>query len=179
MSPLDSRMKKDRTQAAGLQTELTDLSNQEKIIQLRKDFDPDLENRQLLSRLQAEMADVQRQLDENVVNLISPQEMPELLKDLLIRQQGLQLLSLENLPPDALRINEQIDEDMIPILYRHRLRVEFAGNYLATLKYLKKLDDLPQKMVWEELEIETLEYPRARVRLQVYTLSQAKGWIGG
>ena len=169
-----------KKQASQLQLELAEMGTQEQLLLARKDFDPDLENRQQLELLQAEMAKNKRQLEETVDTLISPQEMPELLKELLVRQRKLRLLSLENLPAELLQIDEQVaDESLTPVLYRHRLRLEFSGDYLATLAYLKQLEELPRRLVWEDVEIETLEYPQAKVRLQVYTLSLTKGWIGG
>ncbi|NOY12604.1 MAG: type 4a pilus biogenesis protein PilO [Deltaproteobacteria bacterium] len=180
MNPLDLRKKRDRKQSNELRIELTELTTRQTLVEAHKDFDPDRENRRKLARLQSEVADIQRQLEANVVNLVSPQEMPELLKDLLTQQQKLQLLSLENLPAEALQINERATEDPLsPVLYRHRLRLEFVGDYLAILAYLNKLEELPRGMVWEKLEIETQVYPQARVRLQVYTLSLNRGWIGG
>lgn len=180
MNPISLRKKNLRSQVGQLQAELTELAGREQLVLVRKDYDPDRENRLQLERLQAELAKNQRQLEESVVNLISPQEMSVLLKDLLVRQKQLRLLSLENLPAEALQVGEQVAEQQFaPALYRHRLRLEFSGDYLATLAYLKKIEDLPRRMVWEEVEIETQEYPQAKVRLQVYTLSLTKGWIGG
>ncbi len=180
LSPFAQRKKAAKKQTSQLQLELTEMGTQEQLLLARKDFDPDLENRQQLESLQTEVAKNQRQLEETVDTLISPQEMPELLKDLLVRQRKLRLLSLENLPAELLQVNEQVaDEVLTPVLYRHRLRLEFSGDYLATLAYLKQLEELPRRLVWEDVEIETLEYPQAKVRLQVYTLSLTKGWIGG
>lgn len=180
MNPLDLRKKRDRKQSNELRIELTELTTRQTRVEAHKGFDPDRENRLKLARLQSEVADIQRQLEVNVVNLVSPQEMPELLKNLLTQQQRLQLLSLENLPAEVLQVNEQATEDPLsPVLYRHRLRLEFVGDYLAILAYLNKLEELPRGMVWEKLEIETQQYPQARARLQVYTLSLNRGWIGG
>lgn len=180
LNPLAQRKKAARTQVGKLQIELTEMGTREQLLLARKDFDPDLENREQLELLQTEVAKNKRQLEETIVTLISPQEMPELLKDLLVRQRKLRLLSLENLPAEPLLIDEQVaDKTLTPVLYRHRLRLEFSGDYLATLAYLKQLEALPRRLVWEEVEIETQEYPQAKVRLQVYTLSLTKGWIGG
>lgn len=180
MNSIDLRKKEMRNKENKLRVEVAELTAQEVMLRARKDFDPDRENRQQLSQLQTETAAIEGRLKENIDNLVTPQEMPDLLKDLLVQQQKLQLLSLENLPAEALRIDGQpADEKMASSLYRHRLRLEFVGDYLATLAYLNKLENLPRQLVWEELEIETQEYPQAKVRLQVYTLSLSKGWIGG
>lgn len=180
MSPLALHKKNLRRQSSQLQEELVALAGQETRLLGRKDFDPDRENRRQLEQLQAELDKNQLQLEEKVDNLVSPREMSALLKDLLVRQKKLQLLSLENLPAEAQQVTDQPAADQrAPLLYRHRLRLEFSGDYLATLDYLRKIKKLPRQLVWEELEIETQEYPQARVRLQVYTLSLTKGWIGG
>jgi MSHA biogenesis protein MshJ len=180
MSPIDMRKKSVHDQINKIETELSDLAARETVALARKDFDPDRDDRQRFEELKAAIENKQQQLGENVVNLISPQEMPDLLKELLIKQRGLQLLSLENLPAETLQINDAATEsEFSPVLYRHRLRLEFSGDYLTTLAYLKKLENLPRRLAWEEVEIETQNYPQAKVLLQVYTLSLAEGWIGG
>ena len=174
------RKKAVRNESNRLQLEVAELMTREQLVEARKGFDPDRDNRLLLEQLQADLTKDQRQLEESVGSLISPRQMPALLRQLLSRQQKLKLLSLENLPAEQLRIDEQVaEEELGPVLYRHRLRLEFSGEYLATLRYLKKLENLPRRLVWEKVEIETLNYPQAKVLLQVYTLSLEKGWIGG
>jgi MSHA biogenesis protein MshJ len=178
--PLNKRQKLLRTEASDIQSRLTDLEAREQAVTARRNFDPDLENRRRLEILQAEWDRLRDQLADNVVQLISPQEMPELLKDLLLRQEKLQLLSLENLPAEPLNIQAgAADNPLFPGLYRHRLRIEFAGDFLSTLSYLRELEQLPRHLVWKELAIETQDYPRAIMRLEVFTLSFTEGWIGG
>lgn len=180
MSSIDLRQKKAQSQSTQLRGELTELAARQQVIEARKDFDPDLENRQQLSQLKTAIDSTLQKLEASVGNLISPQEMAALLKELLVNQQNLKLIRLENRPAEALQINQALAEESFgPVLYRHRLVLEFSGGYLATLEYLKKLEELPRQMVWEELKIETQDYPQARVSLQVYTLSLSKGWIGG
>lgn len=180
MNNLDRRKKSAQKRASQATVELVELAARQRVIEARKDFDPDQENRKQLQQLQIEVAKIQTQMEESVANLISPQEMPGLLKELLVQQQKLKLISLENQPAESLQISAAVaEEQSAPVLYRHRLQLEFSGSYLATLAYLKKLENLPRQMVWEALEIETQQYPQARVRLQVYTLSLSKGWIGG
>ncbi|MDX2493509.1 MAG: type II secretion system protein GspM [Desulfuromusa sp.] len=169
-----------RSEGEKLKTSVAELKGQEAIILVRKGTDPDKENRARLDVLAQESENLQQQLKANIVNLVSPREMPELLKDLLTQQSSLQLLSLENLAPELLKLGDQVAVDVVlPTLYRHRLQMEFSGDYLTLLKYLRQLEQLPRSMVWEEVEVESNEYPKATVRLQVYTLSLTEGWIGG
>jgi len=159
---------------------LVELEAREQAVTARREVDPDRENRQRLAILEEELTKSRMQLAEKIVSLISPQEMPELLKELLRRQKGLQLTRLENLPPEELNLGEKVSEKKLSTgLYRHRLQIEFAGDYLSTLRYLRELEKLPGNLVWQQLEIETLEYPKAKVTLEVFTLSLDPGWIGG
>lgn len=180
MSPIAVRKKQALSQLGHLKIEMTDLQTRQQLVEMRKDFDPDRENRERLQALRQQLLAAQQQLEENIDNLISPQDMVQLLREMLLQQQQLKLVKLENLPVQELRVGDAAtDEPLGPVLYRHRLELVFSGKYLATLRYLQALEKLPRKLVWDELEIETEQYPTAKVRLSVYTMSLNKGWIGG
>ena len=180
LQPFVKQRNSAKKQVKILTLNLGELENQKTLIMMRKDVDPDKESRVRLDVLEQEIEKLRFQLESSIGHLVSPQEMSGLLKDLLTQQQKLQLISLENLPPELLELNHQKEEGaVLPTLYRHRLRMEFSGDYLTLLKYLRQLKQLPRSMVWEEVGIESHEYPRATVRLQVYTLSLTEGWIGG
>jgi MSHA biogenesis protein MshJ len=180
LQPLSKRRVQAQSEVTELKMALVDLKSRELEIQKRVENDPDNENRLRLATLEKEAEKLQQQLKTNLVHLVSPREMPELLKDLLTQQKKLQLLSLENLAPELLELDGEAAEDTaLPTLYRHRLRMEFSGDYLTLLRYLRQLEELPRSMVWEEVEVKSDHYPEATVRLQVYTLSLTEGWIGG
>jgi len=178
--PFSKQRARAQSEVTALKTALVELKSRELEIQKRETDDPDRENRLRLGALEKEAEQLQQQLKTNLINLVSPQEMAGLLKDLLTQQKKLQLLSLENLTPELLELDgKKVEGAVLPTLYRHRLRMEFSGDYLTLLKYLRQLEDLPRSMVWEEVEVKSDDYPEATVRLQVYTLSLTEGWIGG
>ncbi|MEA3545499.1 MAG: type II secretion system protein GspM [Thermodesulfobacteriota bacterium] len=180
LTPFSTQSDVLRGKLVELKADLTLLDAQETVIRMRRGEDPDSENRQQLEILEHQLDEVRQQLEGNIASLVSPREMPSLLKDLLTQQEKLHLLSLENLSPERLELKQSEDgEGVVPTLYRHRLRLEFSGDYLTMVKYLRQLEQLPRAMVWEKVEIETQEYPEATVRLQVFTLSLTEGWIGG
>lgn len=180
VSPLNQKNSQLTSQISSVKSGLAELTAKERIIAARKDVDPDRKDRERLGVLMEESVKLEQQLQEGIVNLVSPQDMPGLLKDLLTRQEKLELISLENLAPQLLKFGQlENEEELGPKLYRHSLRMTFSGNYLTLLKYLKQLEDLPRTLIWEDVEISTDEYPQATVRLQVYTLSLKEGWIGG
>jgi MSHA biogenesis protein MshJ len=50
------------------------------------------------------------------------------------------------------------------------MQLQLEGSYLATLRYLRALEDLPWKFFWEGVEYEVIEHPTARITLDLYTL---------
>ena len=180
LEPYSLQRKRAHSEVSQLQVDIADLMVRSAEVEVRRANDPDNANREKVVALEQEVEKLNQKLRTNIVTLVPPREMAGFLKDLLTQQEKLQLISLENLPPEELEFgNNENEEPIQPKLYRHRLRLEFSGDYLTLLKYLKQLERLPRSLVWEEVEVETEVYPRARVRLQVYTLSLTEGWIGG
>ncbi len=180
LQPITKQLKKANKDVITLKSDLENMAIEEAAIMVRKESDPNRNNRLRLDELEAESAQLQQQLETSIVNLVSPRDMPELLKSLITQQKKLQLIGLENIAPERLNLDLPTDDKtVVPTLYKHRLNLEFSGDYLTMLNYLRQLEKLPRAMVWEQVAIESLEYPKTTVRLQVYTLSLTEGWIGG
>ena len=159
--------------------QLLDLEVQAAALQAAAQTDPDQENRGKLIVLQQEIETLDTRLQGVVQGLLPPREMARVLEELLTREGGLRLMRLENQPPQPL-----VDLSGSPLqgqglnLYRHALMIEFEGSYLDSLQYLRALEKLPRRLIWDELQIEVVRYPRCRVRLGLQTLSLTQGWIG-
>ena len=63
-------------------------------------------------------------------------------------------------------------------IYRHVLEVKFSGKFPDILKYMQSLENLDWKLIWDEIEIVTDEYPRITVKVVISTLSTRKEWVG-
>ena len=180
LEPASRQRKRTRSEMSQLQTEIDALTIRGAEVETRRINDTDKKNREKLTALEQEWEQLNQKLQTNIVTLVPPREMSGLLKSLLTQEKKLKLIRLENLPPEGLSLEQsKDDENAQPKIYRHRLQMEFLGDYLTLLAYLKQLEELPRSLVWEEVEVETLKYPQAKVRLQVYTLSLTEGWIGG
>ncbi len=179
IDPQLKRQHEVNRQLAEIQQSMADLASQETIILARRQTDPDQKQRQRIDQLQSELNRLQQQLESNIANLVSPQQMVPLLKDLLGQQKSLTLVSLRNLSPALVDLGAADNNKERPKLYKHRLEMELSGNYRALLDYLAQLQNLPRSVVWETVEIETEDYPKAFIHMQVYTLSLTEGWIGG
>jgi len=131
-----------------------------------------------LARLVRELGEMEDQLRVKTVELIDPEKMFELMNQLIYRDSRLQLLSLKRreVKPAIPSLSEEETEE--PGLYRHVLEIKFAGKYLDILKYMQTLESLDWKLLWDEIEIHSDEYPKVTVEVAISTLSTRKEWVG-
>lgn len=167
-------------EAARLEAELAGLRG-------RLAQDPDAQAKQRIAELESRIAAIDAALGEARSRLVPPERMASLLEQVLKRNTRLQLVGLRSLPPETLVKEEKPDgkdaasqKEAPPpqgVLYRHGMELTLGGSYLDMLDYVSQLEQLPWKMYWGRLEVKVEEYPRAVLRLRVYTLSMDKAWL--
>jgi MSHA biogenesis protein MshJ len=169
-------------QIVELKATLATLDGQAEAIKAKGQADPDREQRVRLQQLQTELERLDNRLKALTIDLISPRDMAEVLRHLLLRQEGMRLISLENLPAEDLLPTADNEDGKNGAgethLYRHPMRIVFSGTYLQALQYLRMLEKLPRELFWDDLEIVVKDHPQAEISLTVHTLSLRKGWIG-
>jgi MSHA biogenesis protein MshJ len=135
--------------------------------------------------------------------LVTPQQMLPLLDELLCRQRGLRLRSLQTLgrtghgsavaasvnavspAPSAATSTLQTAPPAVSArgaagdvaLYRHGVELSVEGSYVDLLAYLQTLEALPQKLLWGPLTLEVEHHPQVLLKLEVYTLSTQPAWV--
>ena len=174
MQPLDQQAKNNRSEIASLR-ERIDIYNQSlevEVLQISSTGTGELEK---LLRIQGRLDEINERLGGYVAELIDPAQMSHVLQGLLNKQSKLRLIRVRNLSPEALSAST---DALTTTFYRHGLEIEFEGSYLACLEYLQEIEELPWRFYWQLLDIEVLEYPRNRIRLEVSTLSPDVEWIG-
>lgn len=185
LAPGRKALAQTETRIEAAEQQRVQLDGQLAALRARLARDPDAEPRAELERLTARLTELDAELRERSLQLIGPGEMARVLQDLLSKNEGLTLVSVTNEPAEP--ANELIeteseaetDEDAkIPALYRHGIRIEFQGDYMSVVKYLETIEALTWRLFWDRIEVETLDYPQASIRLRAYTLSFAEGWIG-
>lgn len=154
--------------------------------------DPNVELEKQLLSLKTELDDVNARIHVSTAHLVSPKNMAKILETVLFKIKGLNLVSAKGLGSTALlqsesetsknknaaasRLQAAQPEDM-GNAYKHGLRIEFEGDYMSTLRYLRELEALDWKFFWDAFEYTVGEYPKARVSIEVFTLSLDKNWI--
>jgi len=149
-------------------------------------------NRALQGRLRV----LDRELATLAQGYVSPAHMTDMLRELLARQRGLQLISLTNLPPRSLskaraetaegaapvaaspaheEEKQELSKDRGPFL--HPVEIVVEGDYLAMVDYLHELEHLAYRIHWDRVEVDARHSPANRVRIVIGALSLSPEWI--
>lgn len=122
---------------------------------------------------------VDERLAERTLRVVSPDQMAAVLRDVLEAEPRLEFVALRNTGVEPVTIEGAAEAAAdLPRVYRHRVELVVDGEYFALLEYLERLESLSWRFQWDALQVETLEYPTARVTLSLSTLSLAEAWIG-
>ncbi|MFW6387095.1 MAG: hypothetical protein ACOC0G_00300 [Thermodesulfobacteriota bacterium] len=159
---------------------------------------PNARQREEIERLEEQLADLHAEVDAHLDALIAPEQMPGILRRLLHRHPGITLHGIHNAAPRVIRAEEQNstpESDPGPAapntedsshssadakqLYRHPLLLELEGSYLDALAYLEKIRAWPEHMFIDSVEINTDEYPRNNILLQISSISPAASLLRG
>ncbi len=174
MQPLTKQVTRNRTEIASLQKRMN-TTNQNLEVQVLHLSSTGTEDREKYERVQRRLDEINERLGGYAAELIDPAEMSRVLQGVLKEQSNLRLIRARNISHGAMSASA---EAQTTTFYRHGLEIEFEGSYLACLEYLQEIEALPWRFYWQYLDIEVLEYPRNRIRLEVSTLSPDEEWIG-
>lgn len=170
-----TQMQVNQKQIAELQSEMT--------MRLEKlGIDPDAEIKKRIANAQQSLQKMDEDLGGFQKNLVSPERMDALLETMLRHNRGLQLVSLKSLPvvnlmalPSADGQQNAVSEEQS--IYKHEVELVLTGNYLDMLAYMRELEAMPERLYWGRSQLTVMEYPRARLSLNVFTLSLEKKWL--
>jgi MSHA biogenesis protein MshJ len=157
--------------------------------------DPNISLRKQLNKMLTESKNFQERINLLTQALVAPRQMVSLLGKVLKQDKQLKLISLVNLPEQAMNIegrkltsdtdstadtsninNLTFNEDAL--IYRHTFDIELEATYDSALSYLKRLDGLPWQLFWQDLKYESTQYPKGKLKIRIYTLSMSKEALG-
>jgi MSHA biogenesis protein MshJ len=174
VQPLTKQITRNRTEIASLQKRMN-TTNQNLEVQVLQMSNTGAEDREKFERVQQRLDEINERLGGYAAELIDPAEMSRVLQGVLKEQSKLRLIRARNISRGEMSASAEAETTTF---YRHGLEIEFEGSYLACLEYLQEIEALPWRFYWQFLDIEVLEYPRNRIRLEVSTLSPDEEWIG-
>lgn len=174
MGPLGDRADASRIELESLKQRI-DSANQnleDQILQLAGEGN---EERGHIAVLKQRIDEINETLGNHSSELIDPAEMARVLQEILEEQTSLSLVRIGNTTPERLAAEE--DSSGVTF-YRHGLVIELEGSYFDCVNYLAEIEALPWRLYWQVLDLEVVEYPLNRVRLEVSSLSLDEEWIG-
>ena len=173
--PLWQRNVQLQQQQQNSQRQLAGFDEQISALQQLLSQDPNETLRQQLTQLQQQEQQVLIQIRDVTGRYVSAAQMLQLLQDVLRQQQQVQLVALENLAAQPLQLTGSNAET--PLLYRHRTRLTFRGDYVALQQLLSRLQQLPWQLHWQDLHYEVKQHPQAELQLQLETLSEYENYL--
>jgi len=183
--PLGLRIAAETSRQQDARTRLLAADNSLLEIQAKLAADPNLSYRQALAAAQTSHDNLLQRIDLETSTLISPTRMKALLQDLLRNQTQLKLVALESssgplaMPATATVEGAELKKPPV-VFYRHGLRLTLEGGYFDLLGYLNAIQASGWRLHWDSLNYEVGEEGagRARVILDLHTLSRDAGWVG-
>lgn len=186
LATLQKQVVKDKGDLQSLRAQVAGMRAQVK--------DPDEQNRKSLAEVGAQTAGVERALHGFDDVLVPPEKAPRLLQSLFVRHRGLELVSLQTLPPQPLLGQPAARDEgkasakpdaKAPAqrsaagdnIQKHGIEIKIAGGYLDLLAYVAELEQLPHKLLWDSMSLTVRAYPKSELTLTVYTLSLDSIWL--
>jgi MSHA biogenesis protein MshJ len=190
---LSEQIRLEQQQIAAMQAEIS-------IRVMGNQQDPDAATRERLQALRQDAAKMREQLLSMQKGLVSPDKMASLLEDLLRQNGRLQLRSLRTLPVTQVEDGESAKNSAnsaqpaaapapatapakpntpVPLetLYRHGVEIVVQGTYPDLANYLAQLERMPWQLFWASASLNVETYPKATLKLNLFTLSLDKSWL--
>lgn len=176
-TPLGARALAQEKRIAQLEQGITAAQGAMRQLDERLAADPNPRYRQSIDHAEARREAIFAEIDGGTARLISPTDMQKLLEDLLRRHAGLHLVDLRNVSaPLSLPETQQA----FAVLYRHGLQLTLEGGYFDLLAYLQAVQASGWQLHWNSLDfrVDETRPGKARIRLELYTLSRHARWLG-
>ncbi len=182
--PLNAEQTRLKKELTAKRTQVQAFDTQIQAALAKSAEDPDAANRARLAELEKQLKSTEESLSAITSRLVPPKEMTQMVEQILARNRRLEVIRVESLPAEPLRpAGDESRQGPAkgptkPLTaYRHGMRIELKGEYLDVLVYLRELEELPWKMFWGQISLQTEQYPVSRVVLHIYTLSTREGVI--
>lgn len=188
---LEPKLVQSKMLHGGIEQERIDIGNmQAQLVALQEQAksDPDSVKIRELEALKVKLQGVNDELSKAEGAFVPPERMNIVLEALLQRHPGLRLVSLKTLAPGSLlgqssgKADKEGNMDAAPLaqgfdLFRHGVEIRLEGSYADLYAYVDQLEKGPQKLLWGDVHLTVVVYPRVQMSLVVYTLGSEKAWL--
>jgi MSHA biogenesis protein MshJ len=102
--------------------------------------------------------------------------MREVLSQLLRSDESIKVTDFTSLPAEKVNVDGvTVDTDII--IYQHGLLLTVQGGYYDLQRYMKRLEALPWQFYWKTFAYTVLEYPNAKLEIEITTISTNERFI--
>lgn len=183
VSLIEPALLKVQSMPGKIETVESQLKSQTQVLELlqsQKAVDPNVKAREELRRLRAELETADREIQSASDHLVAPDKMLTLLRSVLSPTSGVTLLRAGSLPVETISLGAESEESDQPqaLIYLHPFEIELEASYQALYDYLQVVEALDGVFFWDLLEYQVSEYPTAKIKIRVHTLSTERGWLG-
>lgn len=172
--PQRERSAIDQTNVRSLGEQQASLAAELDALEQREAQDPDAAIREQLDVLAHKIGDLDARLRGQTLQILSPEQMPAVLRDMIGSVDGLRITGIHSEAPQRL-VNSA--EDNLPVLWRHGLVIDLKGDYFGLLDCMGKLEELPWRLYWLGMEVRAHGFEPGEFTLHVYTVSLREEWI--
>lgn len=197
-APLEKQKATLHERLTAVEKDMKTLSALETVLAKGITNDPNAQKKKEIERLEKKLSELEQSLQALSVGLIPAEELPLALHDVLQSIGSLKLVGMETLAPSRLQLQStelfttatdqtsgegrekalEADEIEHVGVFKHSVIVALEGQYFDVVSYLRALESLPWKIYWHSIDYEVLQYPKAKVLIEVYTLSTEEGVLG-
>lgn len=196
-SSIDNTSKSLEAERAKITKEQQDLETKITTLSVAMASDPAIAKRKEIDKLRVDISKVEGNLAGLAQGLISAEQLPKVLQDVLARTASIQLREVRTLPVTELQLAPQAvvgqtnnvgvqsassAATQTPVagtgVYKHSVIIRVAGSYLELLNLLREIEALEWKFYWESLDYSVKSYPNAEIDIEVFTLSSEEGLFG-
>jgi len=185
--PVNKQLAELKSRSTAASHALTTVKAELTVLQGLTNKDPYLQLKQERQALQSHLTQLDNQLSDLSHGLVTAEQLPMVLQQMLEQAEHLHLLESFTLPVKELQLIEKApanvaegDEKFTPVkVFRHGVLVKVEGDFQAIFNYLSMLEQNPWQFYWESLDYQVTRYPKAEVWVNVYTLSADKGLFNG
>ena len=156
------------------QQQQTQQQSEELRQQLSTDIDRDYRER--LAVLQQQQVQLNEQIKLSASHFIGAEQMVTLLQNMLQSSQGVQLASLQTLPPVPVRLDGQAETEPT-LMYQHTIKLVMTSDYAKLYQVLQRIEQLPWLVSWQGLQYRVTEYPLADMTIELGTVSENEDFI--
>jgi len=184
--PYEKKQKQNTIKIAGLGQQIVTKSDRLSVLTGLLSNDPNAPLRAKKKSLQIEMAELTAEIESRLSNLVAPEKMADLMRNVLADYKGLRLLSAKNLPVEPLQIQSMATQtksgdsaqaEQQTVLFAHGFEMVLSGEYFQALAFLQHLENM-KGFYWQALDYKVGKYPKAEITIQISTLSLEEDWIG-